>query len=411
MLVGESDTLSVNLNSEKEQMGSSATKLKVAIIGATGYAGQELVRILCSHPQVELCAITSHSYVGKKFEELFPSFRNRVSLVCEDKRLDELASIADLVFIALPHGEAARSVTSEILAKTMVVDLGADFRLKDPEQYKQWYHLEHASPDLLSRATYGLCELNREAISKSRLVANPGCYATASILALAPLLRMGLIDPASIIIDAKSGVSGAGRAATLGVHFNEVNESIKAYAIASHRHTPEIEQELSFEGGAVVLNFTPHLIPMNRGILVTAYASLMNRAFEPAVDPVPGVAPVTGGRGTANAQTTVTAHTTGSAQAIESVSSAFSKYFADSQFVRVTDLNSESAIAPETRWVKGSNNCEIGFKIDMRTKRVIVVAALDNLVKGAAGQAVQNMNLMAGYAEGAGLDTLSVFPG
>ncbi|MBX9687037.1 MAG: N-acetyl-gamma-glutamyl-phosphate reductase [Candidatus Obscuribacterales bacterium] len=350
-------------------------KIKVAVLGASGYTGQELVRLLLQHPHAEIKALTSRSYVGKPFSQVFPNFKRATELICSEASLAELANLVDLVFLALPHGEACTMITDDILDKTIVIDLGADFRLKDPAQYKQWYHNEHANPSLIQSASYGLCELNREQIMARRLIANPGCYATCSILSLAPLLMRKLIDPDSIIIDAKSGVSGAGRGLSLNTHFNETNENFKAYALASHRHTPEIEQELSRAAGREIkLSFTPHLVPMQRGILVTAYASLL-----PAVN-------------------------------AEDLQTAFNDYYGDLQFIRVYDHALESTLLPETRWVTGSNYCDIGFRVDSRTGRVIVVAALDNLIKGAAGQAIQNMNLLFNFPENAGLQCLPSFP-
>jgi len=351
-----------------------SAKVKVAIVGATGYTGQELVRLLLRHPQVEVNAVTSRSYVGKKLSDVFPSLRNNTALVCTDTELAALAKNNDFVFLALPHGEAAGSVTKDVLNDCKIIDLGADFRLESAAEYKQWYHLEHANPALIKDAVYGLCELNRDAIAGARLIANPGCYATCSILALAPVLKDALIVPESIVIDAKSGVSGAGRGLTLGSHFNECNETIKAYALASHRHTPEIEQVLSHHsGGTIKLSFTPHLMPMNRGILVTAYATLQD-----GVD-------------------------------CAKVQAAYLALYAHAQFVRVYDAEADAAL-PETRWVKGSNYCDIGFRIDQRCNRIIVVAALDNLLKGAAGQAIQNMNIMSGFDESTALEELPIFP-
>ncbi len=352
---------------------SQQTRIKVAVMGATGYTGQELVRSLVHHPAAELVAVTSRTYAGKRLSDVFPNLRKQVSVVCQDTNMEAVSKEADLVFLAMPHGEAASIVNSEILQSTRIIDLGADFRLEDATQYKEWYHLDHASPSLLPMATYGLCEFNGDAIVKSRLVANPGCYATCSILALTPLLKANLILADSIIIDAKSGVSGAGRGTALGSHFNECNESIKAYAVTTHRHTPEIEQELRRQSGqAVRLSFTPHLIPMNRGILVTAYASLLPSAN------------------------------------VDSIKEAFSKSYDHCAFIRMYDPAED--LLPETRWVEGSNFCDIAFRVDKRTNRVIVIAALDNLVKGAAGQAIQNMNIMHGLDERTGLEHVPLFP-
>lgn len=349
-------------------------KTKVAIVGGTGYTGQELLRLLSLHPAVELVAVTSRSYAGKEIAHVFPNLRKSVSIHCSEQSMEDLALQSDLIFLALPHGEAASMVTNEILQSAKVIDLGADFRLANPSEYKEWYHLEHANPDLLKEATYGLCELNRKQIQGSRLIANPGCYATCSILALTPLLKANLVDSSTLIIDAKSGVSGAGRGLALGSHFNECNENIKAYALASHRHTPEIEQELQRQSGLELkLSFTPHLVPMQRGILVTAYANLND-----------GVS-------------------------VEAIQAAYDSCYTDSQFIRLYP-NDDSGVLPETRWVTGSNYCDIALRIDQRTNRIIVIAALDNLVKGAAGQAIQNMNLMCGFKESTGLEYVPIFP-
>lgn len=348
-------------------------KKKVAVVGATGYTGHELLRILSRHPQVELTALTSRSHAGKNIQEVFPSLKSNLDLLCRECRMEELADEAELIFIALPHGEAASMLSKELLLRTKVLDLGADFRLHSVQQYQQWYHLEHANPALIEHAVYGLPEFYASEIAQASLIANPGCYSTCSILSLAPILKEGLIDPDSIIIDAKSGVSGAGRGLSLGTHFNEVNENIKAYALTSHRHTPEIEQELSrYSGRSAPISFTPHLIPMQRGILVTAYANLSGAA------------------------------------GLGQVSAAYRKAYEQAMFIRVYDPLSEAL--PETRWVRGSNYCDIAFRIDQRRSRLILVACLDNLIKGAAGQAVQNMNLMFGFAENCGLEHLPAFP-
>jgi N-acetyl-gamma-glutamyl-phosphate reductase len=344
---------------------------QVGIVGATGYVGGELVRILSAHPDVELSVLTSNSYVDQEFSRAFPQFKNRIPHICQSEDLSAMANDVDVIFCALPHGHAAEKVTPAVLEKARVIDLGSDFRLKNLADYPQWYNMTHAQPDLLKTAVYGLPEWNREAIRKARLIANPGCYPTCSTLALAPLLRHSLIDARHIIIDAKSGVSGAGRALGLGQHYAECNESIKAYAVTTHRHTPEIEQTLQTIGECdLTLTFTPHLIPMNRGILATIYAPL-NRG--------------------------VTA---------EQIQAAYAAQYANEPFIRLLPAGSY----PETRWVKGSNFCDIAFAIDARNQRIVIVAAIDNLVKGAAGQAVQNMNLMLGLDEQTGLHALPIFP-
>ena len=255
--------------------------IKVGIIGATGYAGNELVRLLMQHPEVELKTVTSQRYIGKEFSEVYEGYREINPLICEEEDIEKMAEECDVVFLALPHGVAAKKVTKEILQKTVIIDFGADFRLQDVEDYEKWYGLQHEGQELLKQAVYGLCEVNREKIKKARLIANPGCYTTCSILSLLPLTAEHLVDNKSMIIDAKSGVSGAGRGLVTGSLYCEVNENIKAYKIASHRHTPEIEEQLSYAAGEkITLSFTPHLTPMNRGILATCYASLKEGVTE-----------------------------------------------------------------------------------------------------------------------------------
>lgn len=345
--------------------------VKACVVGATGYAGAELVRLLAQHPQVELTAITSHSYVGQPLEQVYPNFAKRIPLICEGEAIEPLVEQADILFFALPHGHVAQKIDADLLTRTRVVDLGADFRLQSADVYEHWYGLAHPKPELLAQAIYGLPEWCRERIKKARLIANPGCYPTCSALAIAPLLQKGWIDPNSIIIDAKSGVTGAGRALALGHHFSECNESIKAYGVASHRHTPEIEQTLgNIANMPVTLNFTPHLVPMNRGILATIYANLTDSVTE------------------------------------QEVRQAYEAAYHAEPFVRLLP----PGMLPETRWVKGSNYCDIAFRLDERTRRIIVVAAIDNLVKGAAGQAIQNMNLMLDLEETAGLEAIPLFP-
>lgn len=346
--------------------------IKVGIIGATGYVGSELVRLLKSHKNVEIKHITSHSYVGQKFENIYENYRDVFDLECEEQDIEKIAEEVDVLFIALPHGIASGEINESILKKTKVIDIGADYRLKDKAVYEDWYDTKHMSAELLEEAVYGLCELNREDIKKARLVANPGCYPTSSTLSLIPLVKEGLIDESSIIIDAKSGITGAGRSLNLGTHFTECNESIKSYSIALHRHTPEIEEQLSnISDKEVLINFTPHLIPMNRGILTTSYAKLNKK------------------------------------MSYEDIKAVYEKYYKDEYFIRLTKEN----IFPETKWVKGSNFCDIGIKVDERTNRVIVIGVIDNMIKGAAGQAVQNMNIMFDIDEKTGLEDVSIFPG
>ena len=345
--------------------------IQVGIIGATGYTGQELVRILAGHPHVNIAVLTTQSYDGKTFSSLYGNLVGIEDSVCRDMSVAEAANLCDVLFIALPHGIASHQITPEILASCLVIDLGADYRIKDVETYRTWYHTEHGSPDLLDQAVYGLCEWFRETIKTTRLIANPGCYTTCSILTLAPLLKAGLIEPASIIVDAKSGVSGAGRAAKTGSLYCEVNESIKAYSVAAHRHTPEIEEQLSvISGSPITVSFTPHLVPMNRGILITAYASL--KAGVTAVE----------------------------------IEAAYQSAYEKEPFIRLLP----QGVMPETRWVKGSNYCDIGYQIDTRTGRIIACGTIDNIVKGASGQAVQNMNIALGFPESQGIDTIPLFP-
>ena len=344
---------------------------QVGIIGATGYAGGELVRILTGHKDAEIKWFGSRSYIDKKYADVYQNMFQIVDAVCMDDNMEELASQVDVIFTATPQGLCASLVNEEILSKTKIIDLSADFRLKDVKVYEEWYKIEHKAPRFLDEAVYGLCEINREDVKKARLVANPGCYTTCSILTAYPLAKEGLIDMSTLIIDAKSGTSGAGRGAKVANLFCEVNENIKAYGVATHRHTPEIEEQLGYAAGEkVVLNFTPHLVPMNRGILATEYAKLKKDV------------------------------------SYEEVKAVYDKYYGNEKFIRVL----EKDVCPETRWVEGSNYVDINFKIDPRTGRIIMMGAIDNLVKGAAGQAVQNMNLMFGIEESEGLDLVPVFP-
>lgn len=345
--------------------------IKAGIIGATGYAGGELVRILTGHKDVEIKWYGSRSYIDKKYAEVYQNMFQIVDDKCMDDNMEALADEVDVIFTATPQGLCASLVNEEILSKVKIVDLSADFRIKDVATYEEWYKIQHPTPQFIPEAVYGLCEINREAVKKARLVANPGCYPTCSTLSIYPLLKEGLIDPSTIIIDAKSGTSGAGRGAKVDNLYCEVNENIKAYGVANHRHTPEIEEQLSYAAGQpVLINFTPHLVPMNRGILITAYASLKKEV------------------------------------SYEEVKAAYDKYYADEKFVRVL----EKDVCPQTKWVEGSNYVDVNFKIDPRTKRVIMMGAMDNLVKGAAGQAVQNMNLMFGLKESEGLELVPMFP-
>lgn len=343
--------------------------IKVGIIGATGYAGSELVRLITQHPKAELVTMTSQSYAGQEYKEVYSNY-SHLDYVCEEEHIEEMAEKCDVIFLALPHGVASKKINADILSKTKIIDLGADFRIQDVDVYEKWY-TTHYSKDILPEAVYGLCEINRDKIKGKRIVANPGCYTSCSILSLYPLVKEGMIDLSSIIIDAKSGANGAGRGLSLGNHYCELNESVKAYKVASHRHTPEIEEQLSIAAGQdIVLNFTPHLIPMDRGILATCYATL-NKKYT-----------------------------------YDDIRKAYEKYYGNEHFIRLT----KEGVFPETKWVKGSNFVDIGFTVDERTNRVIVIGALDNLFKGAAGQAVQNMNIIMGIEETTGIDYVPIFP-
>ena len=345
--------------------------IKAGIIGATGYAGGELVRLLLNHKEVEIAWYGSRSYVDQRYSSVYQNMFQIVDAKCLDDNMEQLAKEVDVIFTATPQGLCASLINEGILSQAKVIDLSADFRIKDQKTYEQWYNLEHKAPQFIEEAVYGLCEINREDIKKARLIANPGCYPTCSTLSIYPLLKEGIIDGNTVIIDAKSGTSGAGRSAKVANLYCEVNENIKAYGVATHRHTPEIEDQLGYAcGQEVLINFTPHLVPMNRGILVTAYASLTKDVT------------------------------------YEEVKAAYDKYYKDEFFVRV--LNKD--VCPQTRNVEGSNFVDVNFKIDPRTKRVIMMGAIDNLVKGAAGQAVQNMNLMFGFDENEGLKQIPMCP-
>ena len=345
--------------------------IKAGIIGATGYAGQELVRLLLQHKEVEIVWYGSRSYVDQKFSSVFGNVFQIVEDVCKADDLHELAKQADVIFTATPQGYLAGLLDEEILSNAKVIDLSADYRIKDVATYEKWYGIEHKSPQFIKEAVYGLCEINREQVKNARLIANPGCYPTCSILAIYPLAKAGLIDMDTLIIDAKSGTSGAGRSAKVQNLYCEVNENIKAYGVTSHRHTPEIEEQLSYASGKnVILNFTPHLIPMNRGILITAYANVKDGVTK------------------------------------EQIHQAYQETYRDEYFVRVL----EEGGCPETKWVEGSNFVDVNVKVDERTRRVIMMGAMDNITKGAAGQAVQNMNIMFGLDENEGLRFVPMVP-
>lgn len=345
--------------------------IKVGIIGATGYAGGEIVRLITQHKDAEVVWYGSRSYIDTKYADVFANMFEIVDAKCLDDNMEELAEKVDVIFTATPQGLCSSLVNEDVLNKVKIIDLSADFRIKDVAVYEEWYKIKHQSPEFIEEAVYGLCEINREKTKGARLVANPGCYTTCSILSIYPMVKEGLIDPKSIIVDAKSGTSGAGRGAKVNNLFCEVNENIKAYGVSTHRHTPEIEEQLGYAAGEeVMINFTPHLVPMQRGILVTAYANLKKEV------------------------------------SYEEVKAVYDKYYKKEQFIRVL----ENETPPETRWVEGSNYVDVSFKIDKRTGRIIMMGALDNLIKGAAGQAVQNMNIMFGLPENEGLQQVPMFP-
>ena len=313
----------------------------------------------------------SRSYIDQKYADVYRNMFQIVDAKCMDDNIEALADQVDVIFTATPQGFLASVINENILGKTKIIDLSADFRIKDVKVYEKWYGIEHKSPQFIEEAVYGLCEVNRDKVKGARLIANPGCYTTCSILTAYPLAKEGIIDMKTLIVDAKSGTSGAGRGAKVPNLFCEVNENMKAYGVASHRHTPEIEEQLGYASGEnVTISFTPHLVPMNRGILATEYATLKKD--------------VTG----------------------EEVKAIYDKYYADEKFVRVLG----EGVCPETKWVEGSNYVDIGFKLDPRTNRIVMMGAIDNLVKGAAGQAVQNMNLLFGLPESEGLELVPMFP-
>jgi len=351
--------------------GDERARRRVAVAGASGYTGVELLRFLVQHPAVEVVAVTAETHANQPIAQVFPSLRGFVDLTCLPLDPETLAREAEFVFLALPH-KASMTVGASLVERDVrVLDLSADFRLRNPADYPAWYGFDHAAPALLATAVYGLPELHGEAIAAARLVAVPGCYPTSTILGLAPLLTQGAIDPDTVVVDSISGVSGAGRKPELTTHYSEVNESLKAYGVAKHRHTPEIEQELSAVAGRrVTVTFTPHLAPLTRGILTTITARL------------------------ARPRTTA------------ELLASYRDFYRERPFVRVLD----EGRLPETKHVLHSNLCDIGLVADARTGRVIVVSAIDNLAKGASGQAVQCFNLMAGLDERAGLWIPGLFP-
>lgn len=344
--------------------------IKIGIVGASGYAGGELVRLLLQRDDVEILHFGTRSHAGRPYAAVFPGFYERVRTVCEAEDLERAAECCELIFTATPQGYLGARLNERLLEKCKFIDLSADYRIKDAEVYEQWYKIRHESPQFLQEAVYGLPEFNREAIRSARLIANPGCYPTVSFLTVYPLVREGLIDTDTLVINALSGCSGAGRGEKLDNLFCEVNESVKAYGVTTHRHTPEIEQQLSLASGKTVqLNFIPHLMPMERGILVTASARMTEALSD------------------------------------EALKAVYERYYADEYFVRVR----EASDAPQTRYVRVSNFVDVAAKADPRTGRVIMMGAMDNMVKGAAGQAIQNMNLMFGLEESKGLTQLPAY--
>ena len=350
--------------------------IKAGIIGATGYAGNELVRILLGHKDVEIVWYGSRSYVGEDYAGIYRNMFKLVDAKCMDDNMQTLADEADVIFTATPQGYCASVVNEDILSRTRVIDLSADYRIKDVATYEKWYKIEHKSPELIKKAVYGLCEINREDIKNTRLLANPGCYTTCSILTAYPLVKEGIIDPNTLIVDAKSGTSGAGRGAKTDNLFCEVNENIKAYGVLTHRHTPEIEEQLGYAcGNDVKIIFTPHLVPMNRGILVTEYASLIRKKD-------------------------------GTLPSEEELFEVYEKRYGNERFIRILPAGQY----PETRFVEGSNYVDISLKVDGRTGRVIMMGAIDNMGKGSASQAVQNMNLMFGLPEETAISLPAMMP-
>ncbi|HHU31909.1 MAG: N-acetyl-gamma-glutamyl-phosphate reductase [Zhaonellaceae bacterium] len=345
--------------------------IKASIIGATGYTGLELVRLLHRHKNVELKSLTSQSFEGQDLSNIYPNLKGYCFEKCVEGDIPKVVGESDLVFIALPHGHSVKVVQEAYAQGKKVIDLGADFRFDEGDIYEAWYKVDHGGKELLSKAVYGLPEINRTKISQANIIGNPGCYPTSIVLGLAPALKYKVVEPNSIIIDAKSGVSGAGRKLALSSHFVEANENVNAYGVGTHRHTPEIEQELGkIAGEELKVSFTPHLMPMTRGILSTIYASL---------------------RGD---------------WTTEQVRAIYHEFYQDEPFVHLLPEGQW----PHTKWVYGSNNCHLNLVVDPRTNRLIITSAIDNLVKGAAGQAIQNMNLLFDLPETTGLLSPGMFP-
>ena len=350
--------------------------IKAGIIGSTGYAGAEIARLLLAHKDVEVRWLISRSFSGQRYQDIFRNLMEVVEKDCDDIDIGKLAEDADVIFTATPQGYLQGVLTEDMLEKCRFIDLSADYRIKDVAVYEKWYGMEHHSPQLLDRAVYGLTEINREKIKDTRLLANPGCFTTCSILAAYPLMKDHMIEKDSLVINALSGVSGAGRGAKVANLFCEVNESAKAYGVTTHRHTPEIEEQLGYAWGeGVTLQFTPHLVPMNRGILATETAKLKKKPD-------------------------------GSDYSYDEIKTVYDRYYGDEKFIRVLP----QGMCPETRFVEGSNYMDVNFMPDPRTGNIILMGALDNLEKGAASQAVQNFNVMFGFDESEGIDMIPMVP-
>jgi N-acetyl-gamma-glutamyl-phosphate reductase len=346
-------------------------KIKVGIIGVTGYTGGELLRLLINHPHVEIKKATSRSNSGNDVTQVHPHLDKEISLIEDEMDIEKFITGLDVVFLALPHGKSAPLVKEIYNKNVRVIDLGADFRLKNLDEYKAWYEVDHSCPELVSESVYGLPEIYKEKIKEKAIIANPGCYPTSVILGLAPLVAEKIINLDNIVIDSKSGITGAGKTLTQQTHYPDMNDNLLAYKVGSHRHTPEIEQELSILGNTnLKINFTPHLIPMNRGILSTIYT---------------------------NANIALTT---------KELEKVYVEYYQDCPFIRLRNKNN----LPQTKWVQGSNYCDIAAIFDERTERIIILSTIDNLVKGASGQAIQNMNLMFGLDETAGLKFPGLYP-
>ncbi|MGI6226801.1 MAG: N-acetyl-gamma-glutamyl-phosphate reductase [Peptococcales bacterium] len=346
-------------------------KIKAGIVGVTGYAGGELLRLLLTHPFVEIKMAASRSNAGNDVTDVHPHLTKLITLVEDELEKEDLFESLDVVFLALPHGKSSNLVKRLHEKEVKVIDLGADFRLKNSFEYQNWYDFDHEHPDLLKESVYGLAEIYREKIKVSNIIANPGCYPTSIILGLAPLLDKKVINPQEIIIDSKSGISGAGKTLTPQSHFPDMNENLLAYKVGTHRHTPEIEQELSLLADTnIQVSFTPHLIPMNRGILSTIYTQ--------------GITSLT----------------------YQELFKIYTEFYKSCPFIRIRDKNR----LPQIKWVSGTNFCDIGLILDERTGKIIVISAIDNLVKGASGQAIQNMNLMFGLEETTGLQFGGMYP-